>query len=62
LYGVLTAVDRKYREWREVVCSLPEARWKFEQANTFMFYGEVTVKEYDESDRSTIHIWAEGYV
>jgi dipeptidyl-peptidase-3 len=58
-YGALTTVDGKYKEWREVVCSLPEARWKFVQANTFLVDGEVTVQEYDASDRGIIQSWAE---
>ncbi|CAN9409337.1 unnamed protein product [Alternaria alternata] len=58
-YGALTTVDGKYKEWREVVCLLPEARWKFVQANTFLVGDKVTVKEYDESDRGIIQSWAE---
>lgn len=58
-YGALSDVDGKYMEWREVVCSLPEERRKFVQANTFLTDGKVIVQEYDESDRGIIQSWAE---
>jgi dipeptidyl-peptidase-3 len=58
-YRALTAVNGRYQEWREVVCSMPETRWKFVQANTFLVDGEVTVQEYEANDRGIIQSWAE---
>ncbi|KAI4681754.1 uncharacterized protein J4E84_007349 [Alternaria hordeiaustralica] len=61
-YEPLTSVEGEYAEWRSVVISTPEPRWKFVQANTFLMDGEVTVKEYEESDKGIIQSWVERQI
>jgi dipeptidyl-peptidase-3 len=58
-YEPLTSVEGEYDEWRQVVISTPEPRWKFVQANTFLVDGKVEVKEYEESDKGIIQSWVE---
>ncbi|OBT61231.1 hypothetical protein VE03_09671 [Pseudogymnoascus sp. 23342-1-I1] len=58
-YEPLTAVDGEFEEWRRVVCSKAEPRWKFVQANTFLEGDQVKVKVYQESNEGIIQSWAE---
>ncbi|KAF2850392.1 peptidase M49, dipeptidyl-peptidase III [Plenodomus tracheiphilus IPT5] len=61
-YEALTAVDGVYEEWRQLVCTKPESRMKFVQANTFLREGVVEVKEYAESNEGIIQSWVERAV
>ncbi|PVH81243.1 dipeptidyl peptidase III [Cadophora sp. DSE1049] len=61
-YEAISAVDGEYEEWRKIVCSKPEPRWKFVQANTFLKDGTVEVKDYAESNEGIIQSWAERKV
>ena len=65
-YENLSAVDGDYEEWRKVVCSKPEPRWKFVQPNTFLVREgapeEVQLKVYDESNEGIVRSWAEREV
>lgn len=58
-YESISAVDGEYEEWRKVVCSTPEPRWKFVQANTFWGPDGVELKVYDESNEGIIQSWAD---
>lgn len=58
----MSAVDGEYEKWRKIVCSKPEPRWKFVQANTFLKDGTVEVKDYAESNEGIIQSWAERKV
>lgn len=58
-YKRLSAVDGEYEEWRRIVCSKPEPRWKFVQANTFQRADGVELKVYDESNKGIILSWVE---
>jgi dipeptidyl-peptidase-3 len=57
-YEALTAVDGVFEEWRKIVCSKPEPKWKFVQVNTFLKGDEVEVKAYEESNEGIIQSWA----
>lgn len=49
-----------YEQWRQIVCSKPNSRWKFVQPNTFIRGGDVVeLKVYDESNEGIIQSWAE---
>jgi len=58
-YESLAAVDGVYEEWRQVISTKPESRWKFVQANTFLIDGSVEVREYEESNEGIIQSWVE---
>ncbi|KAJ5725022.1 uncharacterized protein N7483_006379 [Penicillium malachiteum] len=55
----MCAVNGVYEQWRQIVCSKPEPRWKFVQPNTFVTDGDVNLKVYDESNEGIIQSWAE---
>ncbi|ATY66560.1 dipeptidyl peptidase III [Cordyceps militaris] len=61
-YEPLCAVDGEFEEWRKIVCSKPNPKWKFVQPNTFLKDGDVQVKVYDESNEGIIQSWAERAV
>ncbi|KAH9219625.1 peptidase family M49-domain-containing protein [Leptodontidium sp. 2 PMI_412] len=61
-YEAMSAVDGEYEKWRKIVCSKPEPRWKFVQANTFLKDRTVEVKDYAESNEGIIQSWAERKV
>ncbi|UKZ47253.1 hypothetical protein TrVGV298_001470 [Trichoderma virens] len=58
-YEPLCAVDGVYEEWRKIVVSKPNMRWKFVQPNTFLTGGDVEVKVYSETNEGIIQSWAE---
>ncbi|EKJ79605.1 hypothetical protein FPSE_00290 [Fusarium pseudograminearum CS3096] len=58
-YDKVTAVPGDHEEWRELVAKKPEPRWKFIHANTFLKDGNVTVKEYENSNEGLIQSWVE---
>lgn len=62
LYEALSRVSGDYEEWRKIVVSHPEPRWKFVQANTFLKHGGVELKVYEESNEGIIQSWAERAV
>ncbi|KAF2811393.1 peptidase M49, dipeptidyl-peptidase III [Mytilinidion resinicola] len=62
LYEPLCAVDDIYEQWRQIVCSKPNPRWKFVQPNTFDTGETVEVKVYEESNEGIIQSWAEREV
>ena len=53
-YEALSALDSVYEEWRKIIYSKPEPRWKFVQANTFLKGDEVEAKVYEESNKGVI--------
>lgn len=55
----MCAVEGVYEEWRQLVCSKPNPRWKFVQPNTFVREGTVVLKVYEESNEGIIQSWAE---
>jgi dipeptidyl-peptidase-3 len=55
----MCAVDGVYEEWRKIVVSKPNMRWKFVQPNTFIKGENVEVKVYEESNEGIIQSWAE---
>lgn len=61
-YKKLSAVTNEYETWRQIVCSNPEPRWKFVQANTFLRDDKVELRVYDESNEGMIQSWAERSV
>lgn len=61
-YEPLCAVDGEFEEWRKIVCSKPNPKWKFVQPNTFLKDGDVEVKVYDESNQGIIQSWAERVI
>ncbi|KAM7195973.1 Peptidase family M49 domain containing protein [Rhypophila sp. PSN 637] len=59
-YEPLCTVDGEYEEWRKIVCSKPNPRWKFVQPNTFVNeHGGVDIKVYEESNKGIIQSWVE---
>ncbi|KAG8417412.1 hypothetical protein J3459_006700 [Metarhizium acridum] len=62
LYELLCAVDGEHEQWRQIVCSKPNPRWKFVQPNTFVKGGAVELKVYEESNEGIIQSWAERAV
>ena len=49
-----------YEQWRQIVCSKPNPRWKFVQPNTFIRGDDVVeLKVFDESNEGIIQSWAE---
>lgn len=59
-YDPLSVVDDEYEQWRQVVVSNPEPRWRFVQPNTALDEGgEVYVSLYEASNRGIIHSFAE---
>lgn len=55
----MCAVDGVYEEWRKIVVSKPNMRWKFVQPNTFVRGKNVEVKVYEESNEGIIQSWVE---
>ena len=55
----MCAVDGVYEEWRKIVVSKPQMRWKFVQPNTFVKDKNVEVKVYEESNEGIIQSWVE---
>ncbi|KAH9211492.1 peptidase family M49-domain-containing protein [Leptodontidium sp. 2 PMI_412] len=53
-YEPMCAVDGVYEEWRKIVVSKPNMRWKFVQPNTFVKGENVEVKVYEESNEGII--------
>ncbi|MCJ1470681.1 hypothetical protein MMC07_009328 [Pseudocyphellaria aurata] len=58
-YEPMCAVDGVYEEWRKIVVSKPNMRWKFVQPNTFVRGKNVEVKVYEESNEGIIQSWIE---
>lgn len=58
-YEEVTSVTGVHEEWKRLVDSKPEVRWKFVHANTFLTNGEVVVKEYEASNEGIIQSWVE---
>jgi len=58
-YDPMCAVEGVYEEWRKIVVSKPNMRWKFVQPNTFVRDQDVEVKVYEESNEGIIQSWAE---
>ncbi|KAJ8131320.1 hypothetical protein O1611_g2308 [Lasiodiplodia mahajangana] len=58
-YEDITSVTGKYEEWRGRVVGKPEPRWKFIHANTFLKDGQVTIKEYENSNKGIVQSWVE---
>lgn len=58
----MCAVDGVYEEWRKIVVSKPNMRWKCVQPNTFVRAGNIEVKVYAESNEGIIQSWAERNV
>ncbi|KAJ3493276.1 hypothetical protein NLG97_g4832 [Lecanicillium saksenae] len=54
LYESLCVVDGEYENWRKIVCSKPNPRWKFVQPNTFINGESVEMKVYEESNEGII--------
>jgi len=55
----MCAVDGVYEEWRRIVVSKPNMRWKFVQPNTFARGTDVEIKVYEESNEGIIQSWVE---
>lgn len=50
-YESLSAVDGKYKVWRQIVLSKHEPKWKFVQPNTFLRNdGKIELKEYEPNN------------
>ncbi|KAI0102846.1 dipeptidyl peptidase III [Nemania sp. FL0031] len=58
-YEEVTSVTGEHEEWRQHVARHPEPRWRFIHANTFLKDGEVTIKEYNNTNEGMIQSWAE---
>ncbi|KAL7919267.1 peptidase family M49 domain-containing protein [Trichoderma austrokoningii] len=59
LYEPMCAVDGVYEEWRKIVVSKPNMKWKFVQPNTFLAGESVQVKVYEETNEGIIQSWVE---
>lgn len=59
LYEPMCAVDGVYEEWRKIVVSKPNMKWKFVQPNTFLTGENVEVKVYKETNEGIIQSWVE---
>ncbi|KAI1125551.1 dipeptidyl peptidase III [Nemania abortiva] len=56
----LSVVDGNYEQWRQIVVSNPEPKWKFVQPNTFLEDdGTVRLKEYEASNAGIIQSFYE---
>ncbi|KAI0096976.1 dipeptidyl peptidase III [Nemania sp. FL0031] len=59
-YEELSIVDGKYEQWRQIVVSNPEPKWKFVQPNTFIRNdGTVELREYEASNVGIIQSFFE---
>jgi len=58
-YERLCKVNGDFEEWRQIVCSRPNPRWKFVQPNTFVTGDNVELKVYEESNTGIIQSWVE---
>lgn len=59
-YEALSTVDGQYEEWRQIVVSKPEPKWKIVQPNTFLEDdGSVSLREYDATEEGVIKSFAE---
>ncbi|KAI0893450.1 dipeptidyl peptidase III [Annulohypoxylon nitens] len=62
-YEALSVVDGKYEQWRQIVVSKPEPKWKFVQPNTFLKDdGTVELREYEASNVGIIQSFFERNV
>ncbi|KAF7596324.1 hypothetical protein BBP40_002068 [Aspergillus hancockii] len=61
-YETLCAVDGVYKQWRQIVYSRPNQRWKFVQLNTFVNKEIVEMKVYEGSNEGIIQSWVEREV
>ncbi|KAK7408799.1 hypothetical protein QQX98_009043 [Neonectria punicea] len=61
-YEPRCAVEGQYEQWRRIVFSEPNPRWKFVQPNTFVKGDTADMKVYEENHRGIIQSWVEREV